>query len=79
MSRPNIMAVTRILPMLPGSWALYEIFENRVRSFIKEYLPETNEVRAIQDLREKWIKTPLLTGYFLAEDGHKHSGTSART
>ena len=39
------MAVTRILPDAPGSWALYEIFENRVRSFIKEYLPETNEVR----------------------------------
>lgn len=68
------MAVTRILPDAPGSWTLYEIFENRVRSFIKEYLPETNEVRAIQDLREKWIKTPLLTGYFLAEDGQQAFG-----
>jgi len=62
------MTIHRLLPDNPGSWGFYEVFEKRVRAFLAEYLPETNAVRAIQDLREKWIKTPLLTGYFLVTD-----------
>lgn len=63
--------IHRLLPDTPGSWGLYEIFERRVRAFLKEYLPETNETRAIHDLRVRWIERPLETGFFLAYEHDK--------
>ena len=65
------ITIHRLLPDTPGSWARYEIFEDRVRAFLKEYLPRTNESRAVHDLRMRWIDRTIETGYYLAchEDG----------
>lgn len=68
------MRIIRLLPDDPGAWELFEDFQNRCRAFIKRYMPETNEVLAIQMLREKWVRTPLDTGYWIGL--HDDSNTS---
>ena len=62
------MTIYRLLPDNQGDWARFELFEQRVRRFLRKYLPETPEVLAIQQLRMRWVQSPLDTGLWLAID-----------
>ena len=62
------MHLRRLLPDQDGDWTLFELFQNRVRGFIRSYLPDINEQAAIVQLRTRWVSTPLDTGFWLALD-----------
>src|SRR5208282_945501 len=62
------MEVVRLLPGDDRSWPLMPEFFRRARGFVEKYLPETNPVLVIDDLKKRWLETPFLTGYFLVFD-----------
>ena len=49
----------------PGHFGLYETFETRVLSFIAQMGVEVDPKAFTMELRERWLKTPNLAGYFL--------------
>lgn len=62
------MEAVRLLPGDDASWPLMPVFLQRSKAFIERYLPETNSVEIIEDLKKRWFEAPFLTGYFLVLD-----------
>ena len=68
------MEVIRISSDDEKSWPLFPVFEARVKAFIAKHLPDqpSNIVNyTMQELRQRWINTPQLCGYWLVNEGEK--------
>lgn len=59
------MRIFRLLPDDEGAWGRFEDFQSRIRGFVENYTPETNAMALIKEVRERWIGTPHLTGYWI--------------
>lgn len=64
------MELIRLQPDDQRSWQLYPVFEARVRAMIGQFCHEFGDQnRFFTELRQRWVTTPLLAGYWLAVEG----------
>lgn len=64
----------RLNPELPGHFALYGEFEDRVVAFLEKYGINASEKAVRRDLRTRFVQQPALAGYFLIRRGDKTIG-----
>jgi hypothetical protein len=64
----------RLSPDMPGHFALYGEFENRVIAFLEKYGINASEKIVRHDMRTRFMQQPALSGYFLIQRGGKIVG-----
>lgn len=57
--------VLRLLPSEPTHWGLYGEFEQRCGAFLPAYGITGDAEMFRQELRQRWVNTPWLSGYFV--------------